>query len=77
MLLDNHDHGSKIMMFETLSIHDRKLWLQNMNDAVEKYRQNVEVEKTKNIQASYIFFYQKSWASSTKFGRQILNFEHS
>ena len=47
MLLDNHDHGSKIMMFETLSIHDRKLWLQNMNDAVEKYRQNVEVEKNK------------------------------
>ena len=47
MLLDNHDHGSKIMMFETLSIHDRKLWLQNMNDAVEKYRQNVEVEKNR------------------------------
>merc|ERR1740122_732240 len=35
------------MMFETLSIHDRKLWLQNMNDAAEKYRQNVEVEKNK------------------------------
>ena len=47
MLLDNHDHGSKIMMFETLNIHDRKLWLQNMNDAIGKYCENVELEKKK------------------------------
>ena len=59
MLLDNHDHGSKIMMFETLSIHDRKSWLQNMNDAVEKYRQNVEVEKNKKYSGKVKSVYEQ------------------
>ena len=54
MLLDNHDHGSKVMMFETLSIHDRKLWLQNMNDAVENYHKNVEEEKKKKYSGTYL-----------------------
>ncbi len=47
MLLDNHEHGSKIIMFEAQNIHDRKLWLQHLNAALEKYQENVDLAKNK------------------------------
>ena len=55
-LLDNQDYGSKIMMFEAQNIHDRKLWLQNLKEAAEKYREKVEQDKTKKNSGKKSFY---------------------
>ena len=46
-LIDNQEHGSKMMAFEAQNIHDRKLWLQNLKEAIVKYKEKAEQNKTK------------------------------
>lgn len=45
MLLDNHDHGSKLLLFDASSIHDKKLWMQKLNNAIDQYQENVDLKK--------------------------------
>ena len=54
MLLDNHTFGSKVMMFEAQSIHDRKLWIQHLNDAVENYKEKAETEKSRKYSGNIV-----------------------
>ena len=46
LLLDNNENA-KIINFEAQNIHDRKLWIQNLNNAIVSYRNKAEMERSK------------------------------
>ena len=38
---------NKILNFEATTMHDRKLWLQKLKEALGKYQEKVDLEKTR------------------------------
>lgn len=43
-LTDNHNKDVKKVFFECQSIHDRRLWIQKLNEAIEKYQDTLQME---------------------------------
>ena len=45
--VSNTPEQNKMMTFEATTIHDRKLWLQKLKDATDKYQEKVDLEKSR------------------------------
>ena len=57
-LLNKTEQNTKSIHFEALNMHDRKLWILKLRDAIGKYQEKSDQEKAKKYSGTffYVFF---------------------
>ena len=54
-LLNKTEQNTKSIHFEALNMHDRKLWILKLRDAIGKYQEKSDQEKAKKYSGTFFF----------------------
>ena len=55
-LLNKTEQNTKSIHFEALNMHDRKLWILKLRDAIGKYQEKSDQEKAKKYSGTFFFY---------------------